>query len=155
MRARQGPEADLHECPRLPICLFNIEPGRHVFSGSSHLRRQIQLVSHLYFGKEKNVISNLKLKKNTTLINIHQAQMVFGKLSLSLLHTPAHWLAAGMGSLASTCHSVYSYLPYGAVLRSPGDFEKGLEKGGGCWESRTRNRSPIYLLPTLPNLLGD
>lgn len=49
--------------------------------------------------------------------------MVFGKLSLSLLHTPAHGLAAGMSSLASTRldSATLSAAVYfvGAVLRAP------------------------------------
>lgn len=54
--------------------------------------------------------------------------MVFGKLSLSLLHTPALGLATGMGSSASTHHSVCPYLPYEAALRALELYEWSGEK---------------------------
>jgi hypothetical protein len=150
VRARQELKAALHGCPGLPVCLFNTEPGRHVFSCSSPFQNPIQLVSHLYFGRGKNVISNLNFKKPPSSSTFTRLRWCLGNY-LSLLHTPALRLATGTSSLASTRHSACPYLPYRAVLRALGTIRM-------VWR-RVKDAGKAGLVNTHthtePNLLAD
>lgn len=76
--------------------------------------------SSLFWHRKKNVISNLKFEKNIILIKMHSAQMVFGKLALSLLLVPARGPAVGTGSPCPP-----------PLLATGGDTEPACRQGGG------------------------
>lgn len=137
---RAGPHGPLHGCPgpgsrgsrgptsRLTLgiqaCLLNRESVRHISPGSSPFLNQIHLISHLYFGRGKNVISNLKFKKSSSSSKCTQLRWCLANY-LCHSHTPARGPTAGTGSAPQTL-PVPLYLPRDVVLGLP-------ERWGHVW----------------------
>lgn len=73
------------------------------FPGSSPFLNQIHLIPHLYFGRRKNVISNLKFKKSSSSSKCTQLRWCLGNY---LCHSHTHRHVAQQQGQAPPRHSM-------------------------------------------------